>query len=152
MNAYKKSREGLTIIEALFAIAASAMLILIVSLILIMTYHIWHTNNAYADLRRDVAFASSIITREVRESSFNGLNDGSSLSALNAASGETSVFLQSGDSLNYTSSTNAFALIPRGVTLFSTSKLDDGVEVTIAVANPTFAISITNQIFINTRN
>ena len=60
----RNRRNGLTLIELMVTIAAASILILTVGLILIMAFRSWRVNNAFAELRRDSAFAFSMMTRE----------------------------------------------------------------------------------------
>ena len=144
---------GLTLVELMIAISATAVLVLIVSMILTMTFSSWRNNNAYAEIRRDISYASSILSREIRESSFDGLNPvGNTLSVESAVTNKTVVFFQADDALIYTSDTDSFPLIPRNLQTFTANKQSDGIELFLVVANTDFALSVTNQLFVNTRN
>ncbi|QHI70514.1 PilW family protein [Tichowtungia aerotolerans] len=149
----KSSQKGFSIIEVMITIIVASVLVLIVSMILVMTFTSWRNNNAYTDIRRDLSMASLIMMQEIRESSYGGLTVGEDyLNVESAATNKTSVFSQVDDSLVYTSEWDTFILIPRNLQSFNAVKQNDGVELTLVVANTDFAISVTNQLFVNTRN
>ena len=64
----KKKQNGFSLIEIILATLASSMVILIVATILLMAYWSWRTNNAFATLRRDSAFATHILAADIRAS------------------------------------------------------------------------------------
>lgn len=146
-------QKGFSVIEVMITIIVASVLVLIVSMILVMTFTSWRNNNAYTDIRRDLSTASLIIMQEIRESSYDGLTVGENyLNVESAVTNKTTVFSQVDDSLVYTSELDTFALIPRNLQAFNAVKQNDGVELTLVVANTDFAISVTNQLFVNTRN
>ena len=66
-------KNGFTLVELMVAMVSGALLAIIVSLILFMTYRSWRTDNEYARLRRDTAFAVQLMAKEIRNSSSNGI-------------------------------------------------------------------------------
>lgn len=149
-------KKGLTLIELMVTIAAAAILILIVATVLIMAYQSWRINNAYVDLRRDSAFAFSMMARDVREA--DDVTPGNTLE-LNypAALGKPAVsYTKNGSQFDYNDGSETITLIPTNVTLFSSSGGDDGVLLTLVLKDEVYAggytITLTNQVFVNTRN
>lgn len=147
----KQSRKnGLTLIELMVTMVAAAILILIVALILIMAYRSWRINNAFVDLRRDSAFAFSMMARDVRESYYDGLDDttAGSLEVISAVGKPTVTYSQTGNTLTR----SGMIIIPKNVQYFDPAKQEDGVLLTLELANVDFGIVITNEVFVNTRN
>ena len=140
----RKRRNGLTLIELMVTIAAASILMLTVGLILIMAFRSWRMNNAYVDLRRDSAYAFSMMTRDVRKADYDTLTDGTTLTLPSAT------YTRSGNTLTH----NGGVLIPKNVQFFNSEKKPsgDGVLLTLELANAEFGIAMTNQVFINTRN
>lgn len=149
-------RNGLTLIELMVTIVAASILILTVSLILVMAFRSWRINNAFVDLRRDSAFAFSMMTRDVRESFYDGLDDNTagSLEVISAVPGEPTVtYRQTGNTLTR----EGILVIPQNVQSFDSAKNNtgDGVLLTLELANEAYngyIITITNEVFVNTRN
>lgn len=149
----KKKQNGFSLIEIILATLASSMVILIVATILLMAYWSWRTNNAFATLRRDSAFATHILAADIREASYDGLAYSSGqLTVQSAITNKTSTFTHTGDTLTYSTDSASALLIPEGLQTFGSVITADGVELTLELVNTNYAITITNQIFINTRN
>jgi Tfp pilus assembly protein PilW len=150
----KQYRKGLTLIELLVTIVAASIVILTVALILIMAFRSWRIDNAYVDLRRDAALAIYLISRDIRESDVTDVTTAmNGILALKA-------HLPVRDAVTYTKSGNALTstdfgtIIASGVQAFSNqySGADDGVYVTLGLANNSVGVAITNRVFVNTRN
>lgn len=62
-------KQGFSLAELLVSMLATAVLVLIVSLVLLMPVRSSRTNNEYARLRRDMALAVQMMARDIRESS-----------------------------------------------------------------------------------
>ena len=144
----RKQSKGLTLIELMVTIAAASILMLTVGLILIMAFRSLRINNVYADLRRDSAFAFSMMTRDVREANYDTLTDGTTLTLPSAT------YTKSGNTLTH----NGDVLIPKNVQFFDSEKKPsgDGVLLTLVLSDEVYVggytIAITNQVFVNTRN
>lgn len=155
-------KTGFTLVELMITMVSGALLAIIVSLILFMTYRSWRTDNEYARLRRDTAFAVQLIAKEIRNSSPNGItaNPNSLLCPTNAAHPTyTTTFLRNAASSNLTYSRNGTLqgpLITKGLKTFNPQKLIltncVGVLLNLVLVNTDGSISITNQTFISTRN
>lgn len=150
----KNNNSGLTLIELLLCMLASSIVILIVGLIMLMAFNSWRTNNAYADMRRNAAFATSILAADIREASYSDLSIAAdnTLTVPSAVTNTTSNFIPLGDTLLYNKGADTISLIPEGVQNFTPFLTNDGVLLTLELANTEFAITLTNQLFINTRN
>jgi hypothetical protein len=146
-------KNGLSLIELLVAIVASSIVILTVAMILIMAFRSWRINNAYVELRRDASLAVYLISRDIRESDVDDVmtaTDGElELDDHPPARNNGVTYEKVGDTLTRT---GFGTIIPRGVQAFSNqySGADDGVYVTLGLAND--SVAITNRVFVNTRN
>lgn len=67
-------KQGFTLVELLLATVAAAIVSLTVSLVLVMTLRSLRTNNEYARLRRDMAYAVETMAKEVRKANGIRLN------------------------------------------------------------------------------
>jgi len=147
-------KNGVTLVELMVSMVAASILILIVSLILVMAFQSWRINNAYVDLRRDSALAIYRMARDVRESTFRDktpeyLIDGTDyLSVESAVDNSITTYRRTGSTLTR----GAMLIIPKNVQSFRSLKINDGVLLTLELANNEFGIVITNQVFVNTRN
>ncbi len=149
----RRNRTGLTLIELMVSIVAASILILIVGLILIMAFRSWHINNAYVDLRRNSALAFYRMARDVREADYDNLTEGNPLILPSAVPGNpTIIYAQSGSALTYDDESGTMSLIPENVQGVNATKQNDGVLLTLELADADFGIAITNQVFVNTRN
>ncbi|MFA6172522.1 MAG: prepilin-type N-terminal cleavage/methylation domain-containing protein [Kiritimatiellales bacterium] len=153
----KYNRKGVTLIELMITMAAASILLLIAALILIMAFQSWRINNAYAGLRRDAALAVYRISRDVRESNITNVTVAAGelrLSAHPPARNNAVTYTRT--AAGALTSTDSGTIIPRGVQTFSaeTNNLGDGVYLTVGMAANISgsAISITNRVFVNTRN
>ena len=151
-------RNGFTLVELMIAIVSGAVLAGIVSLILFMTYRSWRTDNEYASLRRDTAFAMQLMAKEVRISSYSGTNgiivSANSLTCpTNLMHTRRTVFTRSADTLTYSiNGTSQGQLITKGLMVFNPVKQTNGVLLKLVLANTDGSIAITNQTFIYPRN
>lgn len=155
MNDKRQLQQGFTVIEAIIGAMATAIVVLVVGTILALGLRTWRMNAAWTQLRRDLAFASTLMARDVRESSYDNLEaQPQQLSVLSAVTNRTVLFEQQDDRLVQTvdGSTNTLELISEHLQTFEPLKRDDGVQLTLIAANPEFSITVTNQLFINTRN
>jgi len=152
------SKKGLTLVELMIAIAAASILILTMSLILMMVFQSWRINNAYVEMRRNIALAVYLISRDVRESSITNVPPGVTVGSLQLsphppARNNTVTYTKAGSALT---SSGFGTVIPRGVQTFTAERNDnaDGVYLTIGMTNSIFGsvIAVTNKVFINTRN
>jgi prepilin-type N-terminal cleavage/methylation domain-containing protein len=148
-------RNGFTLVELMIAMVSGAVLAGIVSLILFMTYRSWRTDNEYARLRRDTAFAMQLMAKEVRISSYNTITaSANSLTCpINAMHTRRTVFTRSADTLTY--SINGISqgqLITKGLSVFDPVRTNSGVLLKLVLVNTDGSISITNQTFIYPRN
>ncbi|MBI9020629.1 MAG: prepilin-type N-terminal cleavage/methylation domain-containing protein [Verrucomicrobia bacterium] len=143
-------KNGYTLVELMITMVAASILILIVAMILVMAFQSWRINNAYADLRRDSALAFYMMARDVRESSYDGLDDtiDGSLEAVSAVNSNITTYTQNGDTLVCETG----LVIPENVQAFRALKTNDGVRLTLELTNGVFGIVITNEVFVNTRN
>ena len=148
-----KNRKGFTLIELMLTIVAASIVILTVALILLLAFQSWRTNNAYADLRRDSSLATYMMARDIREASYDALTDGTTLTLPSGAViGETTTYTQSGDTLTVDEGSGAMTLIHEYVQNFNSTKQNNGVLLSLELANTNFSIVITNEVFINARN
>jgi Tfp pilus assembly protein PilW len=150
-------RNGFTLVELMVALVSGAVLAIIVSLILFMTYRSWRTDNEYARLRRDTALAVQLMAKEIRISSYNGIttNANSLICPTNAMHGRRTVFTRSPTTNNLTYSINGIVqgpLITRGLSVFNPIRTNNGVLLKLVLANTDGSIAITNQTFIYPRN
>jgi prepilin-type N-terminal cleavage/methylation domain-containing protein len=142
-------RKGFTLIELMVTIAAASVLMLIVALILIMAFRSWRMNNAYVYLRRNSAFAFSMMTRDVREASYGDLkNVAGDLEITSAVDGSVATYSYNAGTLEL----NTSPIIPKNVDSFDFFPQDDGILLSLVLADDEFGIAITNQVFVNTRN
>lgn len=152
MNRLRK-KEGFTLVEMMVTIAISAIVILTVSLILVMAYREWRTDNAYVQLRRDAALAVQLMAPDVRESTTNANNilttTNSITFATNSVRPVVHTFTQNGDKLN----SSPFGLIiTKGLQRFRPVETNNGVLLHMELENTEFNIAITNETFITVRN
>ncbi|MEI7850666.1 MAG: hypothetical protein WCH86_02425 [Kiritimatiellales bacterium] len=150
-------RNGFTLVEMMIAVISGAFLALIVALILFMTYRSWRTDNEYARLRRDTAFAMQLMAKEIRSSSYNGIvaSANSLLCPTNAMHVRRTVFTRSPTASNLTYSINGASqgqLITKGLREFTPQSTNSGVLLKLVLVNTDGDISITNQTFIYPRN
>jgi hypothetical protein len=152
-NQYK---NGLSLIELLVTIVASSIVILTVAMILIMAFRSWRINGAYVDLRRDAALAVFLISLDIRESDVEEDVTTATVGELTLAAhlparDNPVTYERDGDTLT---STDFGTIIPRGVQAFSAqySGTNDGVYITLGLANNSVGVAITNRVFVNTRN
>lgn len=148
-------RNGFTLVELMIAMISGAVLALIVALILFMTYREWRTDNEYARLRRDTAFAMQLMAKEVRISSYNAItaSTNSLTCPINAMHTRQTVFTRSADTLTYSiNGTSQGQLITRGLSVFNPVRTNNGVLLKLVLANTDGSIAITNQTFIYPRN
>lgn len=149
-NQYKK---GFTLVELMITAVASAILILTVALILMMVFQSWRINNAYADLRRDAALAVYMMAKDVREADYGSLTGGTTLTLPSAVpGGETVSYTRNGGKLDYTDGAGTRSIITKNVGTFYSTRRNDGVLLSLKLANDSFKIGITNEVFVNTRN
>jgi len=152
---YKK--KAFTLVEMMVAIAASAILILTVSAILLITYRSWNTNKAYVRLRRDAAFAVELMARDIHESLFADIDDTNPNQLILYDSknikGYTATYTRNGTNnvLTCTRGGTPFTSAT-GVDVFSLNKTNQGVQITLVLENDEFDISITNETFVHVRN
>ncbi|HNX52124.1 MAG TPA: prepilin-type N-terminal cleavage/methylation domain-containing protein [Pontiellaceae bacterium] len=147
-------QKGVTLIELMVTIAAASILMLMVALILMMAFQSWRINNAYADLRRDAALAFVRMVKDVREADYTGLTAGNPLTLPSAVTNKTVLYNQptGGKTLLYSDGSGSSIIIPDNVRVFTSVKQDDGVLLSLELANTNFNIAITNEVFVNTRN
>ncbi|MBC8206077.1 MAG: prepilin-type N-terminal cleavage/methylation domain-containing protein [Kiritimatiellales bacterium] len=152
-------KNGLTLIELMVAMVAASIIILIASLILIMAFRSWRVNNAYVNLRRDSAFAFTMMARNVRESDTDEVEwAGGTLTIPSSVLGKPTVsYYRDGEALRYNENGGTMTLIHDNVDEFSATttgdpEADDGVLLRLVLADADFGIAITNEMFVNTRN
>ncbi len=151
----RKCKNGLTLIELMVTIAAASILILTVGLIMIMAFRSWRMNNAFAELRRDSAFAFSMMTKDVREANdVTAAGNTLTLDYPTDLNRPEVFYTQNGTQLDYNDGSGTMTLIPANVSLFLPDGDDDGVllSLVLAVADANFNIAVTNEVFVNTRN
>ncbi len=148
----RKQKKGFTLVELMLTMAAASIVMLTVALILMMAFQSWRTNNAYADLRRDSALANYMMARDIREASYDTLTAGTTLTLPSAVISQTTTYTQSGNTLTVDEGSGAMTLIPKHVQDFYSTKQDNGVLLSLELANTNFNIVITNQVFVNARN
>jgi Tfp pilus assembly protein PilW len=153
-------KNGFTLVELMLAAVGSAMLVLIVVLILFMSYREWRTNNDYAQLRRDTAFAVQLMAKEIRNSaSIGGIltaeNNRLILETNAAHPSYTTTFTRNASLRNLTyfrNTTSQGPLISTNLTVFNPQPMNNGVLLELVLVNPDGDLSITNKTFISTRN
>lgn len=150
-------RNGFTLVELMIAMISGAVLAGIVSLILYMTHLSWRTDNEYARLRRDTAFAMQLMAKEIRSSSFSGITTNSTRLTLSANAFRPNVtrFERSADTLTYyINGISQGQLITKGLSFFEPklNQTNQSVLVKLVLANTDGSIAITNQTFIYPRN
>lgn len=153
MKTYKQN-AGLTLVELMVTVVAASVVVLTIILVLMAAFRSWRINNNFVDMRRNAAFATSLIIQDVRESTTNGLlaAENQLVLAANPPVRNTQVsYTKSGDSSLNSSSFGV--IIPRGVQRFAAelNTQGDGVYVTLVLTNQ-YHIGITNRFFANTRN
>lgn len=145
-----RQQTGSTLIELMVTITAASIMMLIIALILVMAFQSWRINNAYADLRRDASFAVNQMVKDVHEADYESLITGNLLTLTN----KNASYMQPAGSrtLVYSDSAGTVIIIPKNVQAFTSAKQDDGVLLSLKLANTNFSIAITNEVFVNTRN
>lgn len=159
----KRSSEGFTLVELLIGVAASAILLLLVGLLLWMPFRSLRTNNEYATLRRDVAYAVALMTKDIRSASLNAVVAQDDLLQLPANATRTyGVEYQrndADDSLDrYVDGTREGGIITDGLMRFRPVVTNDlvtglsGVVLNIEIQNPDGEIVVQHGTFIHARN
>jgi len=165
VSAPQSRKHGFTLVELMVATLAAAILLLIVGLLLTLPIRTMRTNDEYAALRRDMAFAMQMIAKDVRESSSNTNNyvfgeDTLSLPALPAPSTVRPYAVNYGKTNNVLTRTAdgaAAVLLNDGVRRFwsGTTNYVDGegsIIVRLELENPAGDIIIQHVAPIHTRN
>jgi prepilin-type N-terminal cleavage/methylation domain-containing protein len=150
-----RNQNGFTLVELMIAMVGASILALIVATILFMTYRSWRTDNEYARMRRDIAFAMQLMAKEVRISSYNGItvSTNSLLCPTNAMHGRSTVFTKSTDKLTYSiNGTAPGTLITKELSVFTPQPTNNGVLLKLVLVNADGSIAITNETFIYPRN
>ncbi len=144
---------GLTLVELLAAMAASAIVLLTIGSVLTVIYNGWHTNNAYVRLRRNAAFAFDIMSRDIHESL---LGDISFPAANNMHLKPNSVRTTDSDfwedtvnqTLECTRRGGAAFTLASGVSGFGAVKTSEGVEITLIITDDRYNITLTNNTYV----
>lgn len=165
----------------MIAMVTATVLALTVGLILFMAYRSWRTNNEYARLRRDAAFAVQMVAKEIRKSSLSNITTNAAYLgfATNAVRPYTALFERGAGTnvydRNLTYKRNGVlqgTLINKGCKNFFPTKIDDtttnyirdgftnnlensglfGVSLRLVLVNSDSTITVTNDTFIYTRN
>lgn len=63
------NKQGFSLLELMVAMVAAAILVVVVTVVFTMPYRVMRTNNEYADLRRDMAYAVRMMSNDIRKSS-----------------------------------------------------------------------------------
>lgn len=154
MKTYKKN-SGLTLVELIVTVVAVSVVVLTIILVLMAAFRSWRINNNFVDMRRNAAFATSLISQDIRESAFTNILAAEENQLVLAANppvrGTPVSYTKSGDSS--LSSSTFGVMIPSGVQRFAAelNTQGDGVYVTLVMTNQ-YHIGITNRFFVNTRN
>ena len=153
-----RHKNGFSLVELMVAVVASSIVILTAAAVLIMTFQSWRINNAYVEMRRNIALAVYLISRDVRESNTNNITilaGQLQFSPHLPARNHTVTYTKTGSALI---SSDFGTVIPGGVQTFTAQSTDstggDGVYLTIGMTNSISGsvIAVTNKVFINTRN
>lgn len=148
-------KNGFTLIELMITTAAAAVLMLVATAVILMAFRAWHTNHIYAELRRDCAQAFVLLTRDVRESSFDGLDADSAggfISATRSWDNTTVTYQQVGDTLEYNEGNGPIRIIPANVQQFTPTIIPDTNSAELLLVLSSEGITITNEVFVSTRN
>lgn len=156
------TKRGFTVVEMMVAVVSSAVLVLIASAVLFMTFRSWRVNNAYASLRRDAAFAVEMMSRDIREArDAPPANAVDRLVISNAVRNYTATYLRnSTNGVVSCTRTGGFSIpiVARGVGSFSAEPqtnaagVVDGILLSIIMQNNDLGIAVTHETFVNMRN
>ncbi len=156
-------KQGFTLMELLIGILATTILVLTVSLILLMPYRSMDTNNEYARLRRDMAYAVRMMAKEIRLASVNDITATENLLTLppNLIRTTSTDFVADPTSgmLSYADdSGGAGTLISTGLRRFVPAVINDpannmeGVELALEMEGNDGETVVAWKTFIHTRN
>lgn len=154
-----RNQNGFTVVELMIAMVGASILALIVATILFMAYRSWSTDNNYARLRRDAAFAVQLMAKEIRSSSptINGIvavNNSLQLQT-NSIRTNLALFVRNATAGNLTYSINGASrgpVIPQGVRVFNPQPTNNGVLLNLVLVSADGTLLITNSTFIAARN
>ncbi len=154
-----RNKQGFTLLELMFAMLASAILILIVGLLITMPYRAMNGNQEFAQVRRDMALAVKIMTKDIRQATNDDIVPSSNQLVLNANPGPPvrlpiRYALESGALNRYVNGGSGVTIIEKGVTRFVAVKTSglSGVEIQLDLQSNDGTAAITHETFIHTRN
>ncbi len=156
-----RNQNGFTLVELMIAMVGASILALIVATILFMAYRSWSTDNNYARLRRDAAFAVQLMAKEIRSSSYSGISTNSTSTSTsltlrtNAVRPNVTAFTRSATASNLTYSISNVPqgpVIPRGVRVFNPLIQTNGVLLNLVLVSADGTLLVTNSTFIAARN
>ena len=80
MNKTRKSRNGFTLVELMVATLAFSILVLAVGSMLVFGWMGWKRNNDLVNMQRDASLAMMMISKEIRNASYDEIIEGSGIS------------------------------------------------------------------------
>ena len=157
-----ENKSGFTILELIFSVVASAILLLTVGTVLFMALRSWDQNNAYVTLRRDAAFAIEMMSRDIHESSDIITAGKNHLSLSNNVRNYVATYalnpIDQSMSCIRTDEANLPFIAGNIETFIATPQMDqgsttaNGVHLHLKMVVPKLDIAITNETFVHMRN
>lgn len=154
-------KQGFTLVELLIGTVAAAILVLTVFAILGGPLRALKTNREYAQIRRNMAYAVGMMTKEIRLATFSTIPSDPDLLTLPANSIRTAPceFYLSGSALKYKINNGMQPdLIIEGVTVFTNGLVENlstgvkGVTLYLEMQNNDGSIKVTHESFVHARN
>ena len=154
-----QKKQGFTLVELMVGMIAGSILLLIVGLLLLMPIRTMRINKEYAQVRRDIAIAVRIMTKDIRTRSFSDVDvSQSNVLLLNLNPGppvrqKIEYKFESGALNRYINDANQGAVIEEGLTQFTSSvNAWEGVVLEFEMVSDGGNASIAHKTFIHTRN
>lgn len=157
-------QQGFSLVEVLVAMVAASILVLTTIAILGGPLRTLKKNNEFAEIRRDLAYAVAVISKELRVANYDDLlnawtQSDSLIIPINDSRHAESQFQLSGGTIeHYENGARLDDLILDNVRLFNNSITNDlssglkGVVMQITMQNPDGTIEVTHESFVHTRN
>lgn len=164
------NKQGFSLVELLVAMLATAILALTVSLLLYMPFRTMRTNNEYARIRRDMAFAIQIMAKDIRAAHHGDFINTSTFSADNQVALPSNVAAgrldkiefkrnaAEGSLIRYVNDAARLTVIPEGLSRFHSDVLTDaaglvtGILLDLEMQNSDGDVVMTRKTFIYMRN
>lgn len=158
-----RDNQGFTVLELLIAVVATAILVMIASLLLVMPYRSLYTNIEHANLRRDMTVAVRMMADDIRESSVNGITavENSLTLPANSTRAKAVEYRRNpgdGSLATYINNVAQMTIVSKGLARFNPVAVNDlgsglsGVTLRLEMNNDDGGIGVVNETFIHTRN